>query len=71
MYTDLNKELTDDQKLLKEQVHEFSTQVMRPASIALDKMTPEETIAEGSPMWSVIVASAVKQRSMSSGRRSS
>ena len=54
MYTDLNKNLTDEQKLLKEQVHEFAAQVMRPASIELDKMTPEETIAEGSPMWRVI-----------------
>jgi alkylation response protein AidB-like acyl-CoA dehydrogenase len=54
MYTDLNKTLTDDQQLLKEQVHEFAAQVMRPASIALDKMTPEETIAEGSPMWGAI-----------------
>ena len=54
MYTDLNKTLTEEQQLLKGQVHEFAAQVMRPASIELDKMTPEETIAEGSPMWRVI-----------------
>jgi alkylation response protein AidB-like acyl-CoA dehydrogenase len=54
MYVDLNKNLTDEQKLLKESVHEFAAQVMRPASIELDRMTPEETIAEGSPMWKVI-----------------
>jgi alkylation response protein AidB-like acyl-CoA dehydrogenase len=53
MYVDLNKDLTDEQKLLKARVHEFARDVMRPASIALDKMTPEETIAEGSPMWDV------------------
>ena len=53
MYTELNKSLTDEQKLLKEQVHEFAAQVMRPASIELDKLTPEETIAEGSAMWRV------------------
>lgn len=53
MYTDLNKELTDEQKALKTRVHEFAAKVMRPASIELDKMTPEETIAEGSPMWRV------------------
>lgn len=53
MYIDLNKTLTDEQKMLKQRVHEFARDVMRPASIALDKMTPEETIAEGSPMWDV------------------
>lgn len=53
MYIDLNKDLTDEQKLVKAQAHEFAAQVMRPASIELDKMTPEETIAEGSPMWRV------------------
>ncbi|MBI5290192.1 MAG: acyl-CoA/acyl-ACP dehydrogenase [Chloroflexi bacterium] len=53
MYVDLNKSLTDEQKLLKQSMHEFARDVMRPASIAMDKMTPEETIAEGSPMWDV------------------
>jgi len=53
MYVDLNKNLTDEQKALKERVHAFARDVMRPASIELDKMTPEETIAEGSPMWAV------------------
>ena len=54
MYTDLNKNLTEEQALLKNNVHDFAAQVMRPASIELDKMTPEETIGEGSPMWRVI-----------------
>lgn len=53
MYTEMNRGLTDEQKLLKQSMHEFARDVMRPASIALDKMTPEETIAEGSPMWDV------------------
>jgi alkylation response protein AidB-like acyl-CoA dehydrogenase len=54
MYLDLNKNLTDEQRALKEQVHDFAANVMRPASIALDKMTPEETVGEGSPMWDVL-----------------
>ncbi|HEY8172401.1 MAG TPA: acyl-CoA dehydrogenase family protein [Dehalococcoidia bacterium] len=53
MYIELNKNLTDEQKALKARVHEFARDVMRPSSIELDKMTPEETIAEGSPMWRV------------------
>jgi len=56
VYTDLNKHLTEEQSLLKQQVHEFAAHVMRPASIELDKMTPQETIAEGSPMWRVFKA---------------
>lgn len=53
MYTDLNKHLTDEQKALKQRTHEFARDVLRPASIELDKMTPEEGIQEGSPMWRV------------------
>ena len=53
MYTDLNKDLTDEQKLLKTSMHEFARDVMRPAGIAMDKMTPEQAIGEGSPMYDV------------------
>ncbi len=53
MYVDMNKDLTDEQKLLKTQIHEFARDIVRPAAVALDRMTPEQTIAEGSPMWDV------------------
>lgn len=53
-YTELNLELTDEQQALKESVHKFAVEVMRPASLELDKMTPEEVIAEGSPFWTVM-----------------
>ncbi len=52
-YLDLNKELSADQVALKEQVHRFAAEVTRPASVELDKMSPEEVIAEGSPLWDV------------------
>lgn len=32
-------------------VHKFAAQVMRPIGIELDRMTPEQVIAEGSPFW--------------------
>jgi alkylation response protein AidB-like acyl-CoA dehydrogenase len=42
-YTELNLELTDEQEALKEAVHKFAKEVLRPASIALDKIhDPEE-----------------------------
>ncbi|HZP56964.1 MAG TPA: acyl-CoA dehydrogenase family protein [Dehalococcoidia bacterium] len=54
MYLDLNKNLTDEQKALKQRAHEFAATVLRPAAIELDKMAdPADTIAEGSPLWDV------------------
>jgi alkylation response protein AidB-like acyl-CoA dehydrogenase len=53
MYTDLNKELTDEQKMLKQRTHEFAAQVLRPAAWELDKMSPEDVIAPGSRMREV------------------
>ena len=53
MYVDLNKELTDEQKAIKQRAHEFAAQVLRPASIELDRLTPEQVIAKGSRLWDV------------------
>ena len=53
MYLDLNKELTDEQRSVKEETHRFAAEVLRPASIELDKLSPEEVIADGSVMWEV------------------
>ncbi len=50
-YTDLNLELTDEQIALKEAVHTFSMEVLRPASIELDKLPPEDVIAKNSIYW--------------------
>jgi alkylation response protein AidB-like acyl-CoA dehydrogenase len=44
LYTDLNIELTDEQIAIKEETHKFSKEVLRPASIELDKMDPEDVI---------------------------
>ncbi len=53
MYLDLNKELNDEQRSVKEETHKFAAEVLRPASIELDKLSPEEVIADGSVMWEV------------------
>ena len=52
-YLDLNKGLTDAEKSVKEETHKFAAEVLRPASVELDKLSPEEVIAEGSLMWDV------------------
>ncbi len=44
LYTDLNYELTSEQIAIKEETHRFSKEVLRPASLELDKMAPEEVI---------------------------
>ncbi len=53
-YLELNLELTEEQEALKKEVHKFAVEVLRPASLKLDKMTPEEVIAEGSIYWDVM-----------------
>ncbi len=54
MYIDLSMDLTDEQSALKEAVHTFAVEVMRPASIALDALSsPEHVIAQGSVLWDV------------------
>ncbi len=52
-YTELNKDLTDEQQQVKEETHKFAAEVLRPASIELDKRSPEDVIAKGSVHWDV------------------
>jgi len=54
MYLELNMELTDEQSALKEAVHRFALEVMRPASVKLDALAdPDLVIAKGSVLWDV------------------
>jgi len=50
-YTELNLDLTEEHRLLKREVHDFAVEVLRPASIELDRMSPEDVIRKGSPYW--------------------
>ena len=48
--------LTDDppeQKQLRDQAHRFAAEVLRPASLELDALSPEEVIAPESRLWDV------------------
>jgi alkylation response protein AidB-like acyl-CoA dehydrogenase len=55
MYSELDSEVLKDEtiSMLKKQVHEFAEKEMRPASIALDRMDPQEVIEDGSPYFQV------------------
>ncbi|MGD0822901.1 MAG: acyl-CoA dehydrogenase family protein [Desulfomonilia bacterium] len=50
-YTELNLEMSDEHIALKENAHKFAVEVLRPAAIELDTMTPEQVIAKGSVYW--------------------
>lgn len=46
--------LGEDEHLLREQAHRVAVEVLRPAAWALDKMTPVERIAPGSPFFTTM-----------------
>ncbi|MET1124578.1 MAG: acyl-CoA dehydrogenase family protein [Archaeoglobaceae archaeon] len=47
-------ELSSEEKLLREEVHRFAVEVIRPASLELDRMPPEERIKPDSPYFKVL-----------------
>ena len=49
MHWDLN----DTERSVKETVHKFAADVMRPAGIALDRMSPDDVIRKDSIFWDV------------------
>jgi alkylation response protein AidB-like acyl-CoA dehydrogenase len=53
-YPDIDLNLTDSQKQLRDLVKKFGAEVMRPAGIKLDKLAdPADVIAKGSVLWDV------------------
>ncbi|MEU7905661.1 acyl-CoA dehydrogenase family protein [Actinoplanes sp. NPDC049118] len=45
--------LSAEEQDVQRRVHEFAAEVMRPVGRRLDRMSPEEVIAAGSPLWDV------------------
>ncbi|MFW6126017.1 MAG: acyl-CoA dehydrogenase family protein [Chloroflexota bacterium] len=51
---ELNLELSEEQKAIKEMVHRFGEEVVRPAGIQLDRLAdPQDVIARDSVLWDV------------------
>jgi len=46
----LESDLSEEERAIQESVHRFAKEVMRPIGKKLDAMTPEEVIADGSPL---------------------
>lgn len=53
-YLDISLQLTDEDIALRNAAREFAQEVMRPIAKELDLMSPEEVIAEGSPLWTFL-----------------
>ena len=51
LYTDLNIELTDEQIAIKEETHKFAKEVLRPASLELDKISDPDEMANSKLYW--------------------
>ena len=53
-YPEIDLNLTDEQKALRNMVKKFGAEVMRPAGIELDKLgDPSDVIADESILWDV------------------
>jgi len=56
-YRELCVDLPQEYESLRQSVHRFAKEVLRPAAAALDQMAePREVIAPGSPFWQVLRA---------------
>lgn len=59
LYTDLHLTLSPEQQALKELVHRFAKEVLRPTAVALDRLSdPQQVIAPGSPLWTALKAAS-------------
>lgn len=57
VYRELDLNLTPQQKALKEGVHQFAEQVLRPTAAALDRLgDPQQVIDPSSPLWTAFKA---------------
>ncbi|SPA41159.1 Acyl-CoA dehydrogenase [Cupriavidus taiwanensis] len=50
--------LSEEENAIQQTVHRFARDVLRPVGKELDRMTPEEVIAPGSPYWAAMMESA-------------
>jgi len=46
--------LSEMESEMQRSLHSFAEKVMRPVGMALDKLTPDEVIAQGSPYWQFV-----------------
>jgi alkylation response protein AidB-like acyl-CoA dehydrogenase len=49
--TGLDGDLSDEERSIQETAHRFAEEVVRPAGIAMDKLSAEDAVAPASPLW--------------------
>jgi alkylation response protein AidB-like acyl-CoA dehydrogenase len=54
LYTDLNIDLTDEQIAIKEETHRFAKEVLRPASLELDKLPEPDQVIQSDLFWNTM-----------------
>jgi len=47
-YNEIDQNISNDHNMLKQSVRDFATEVLRPAALELDQMSPEQVVAKGS-----------------------
>ena len=50
-YFDIDLSVGWEEKAIKESVHQFAREVMRPAAMQIDRMSAEEAVSADSPIW--------------------
>ena len=50
--------LSEEERAIQDTVHRFARDVLKPVGRELDRMTPEEVVAPGSPYWTAMRESA-------------
>ena len=54
-YRELSVDLPEEYQSLKRSIHQFAKEVLRPAGIALDRMSdPQDAVAANSPLRQVL-----------------
>ena len=53
MFQDLDINVSDSERAIRDTTHRFAERVLRPAGIALDKLDPDAVIAGDSPLWDI------------------
>jgi alkylation response protein AidB-like acyl-CoA dehydrogenase len=53
LYQELGTGLSEDDLALRDHIHRFAAEVLRPSAMELDAMSSEEAIAKGSVYWDV------------------
>ncbi len=51
MFHDLDINVSETEQAVRDTAHRFAAEVMRPAGVRLDKLSPEEVIEQSSELW--------------------